>query len=224
MIAETNYTVPLELMQETTHNIPNFDSRLDLNERTGNFFYDKWVILPEFKNTVWEDILSVLPLNVGQARLMKLEPGRAYYSHADIDDRYHLNISGSKSYLVDLDHDTMYPTILDGKWYSMDAGVRHSAVNFGNDVRVQLVVRNLLQHGSIANPINVEIGLLKSFHNFRYIFDDVFSKYLNQMNKQYSIDNFKIVNEYRVSFTIESSNLEDLKNLCPAEFEIKHEC
>jgi hypothetical protein len=221
MILDTHYKVSTSLLQEAISQIPNFERRLDLTKPTGDFFYDKWVVVDEFKNTVWERILETLPVNFGQARLMRLTPGEAYYSHADMDDRYHLNLIGERAYLVDLDNEKMYPTIPDGCWYLMDAGVRHSAVNFSNKDRIQLVIRNLLTHGTIKTPVKVQIRLITPQTNFRYVFDDIFSQWLNRYDKLGMIDNFKLVNEQLVCFTTDESLIRELQKMCPKNFEIK---
>lgn len=223
MIADTYYTVSFDLIQEALIQMPEFIDRLDLTQQTGDFFYDKWELRSEFTGSVWKQILDTLPLNFGQARIMKLEPGRAYYSHADMDDRYHLNLSGDKAYLINLDTNEMFPTILDSKWYEMDAGKRHSAVNFGGVTRLQLVVRKLLTPGMIQEPILVEIGIVQSMHNFRYVFDDVYSPWLNRKNKQGKIKNFKIISEDRVSFITEKDLVKELESICPTGFEIRYE-
>jgi hypothetical protein len=211
----------MSLLQEAISQIPNFERRLDLTKPTGDFFYDKWVVVDEFKNTVWERILETLPVNFGQARLMRLAPGEAYYSHADMDDRYHLNLIGERAYLVDLDNQKMYPTVPDGHWYLMDAGLRHSAVNFSNKDRIQLVIRNLLTHGTIKNPVNIQLGLINPQTDFRYVFDDVFSQWLNRHDKLGVIDEFKLVNEHTVSFITEEFLVKELQKMCPNNFEIK---
>lgn len=223
MIADTYYTVSRDLIQEALHQMPKFTDRLDLTQKTGNFFYDQWELLPEFKGSVWNQILDTLPLNFGQARIMKLEPGRAYYSHADMDDRYHLNLSGDKAYLIDLDSNQMFPTVLDGRWYEMDAGKRHSAVNFSGITRLQLVVRKLLTPGIIQEPTFVKIEVTEPMHNSRYVFDDIYSPWLNKKNKQGKISNFKIISEDSVSFITEKELVSELKTICPTGFEVRHE-
>jgi hypothetical protein len=221
MLTDTQYTVSKDLLQEATTQFPCFDRRFDLTIPTGDFFYDKWIIDPNLQNSVWENILSTLPFTFGQARLMKLKPGEAYYSHADMDDRYHLNLVGEKSYLINLDSDQMFSTVPDGKWYLMNAGMQHSAVNFSNKDRIQLVVRSLLIHGSIKDPINVEILLKSPCSDFRYVFDSVFSTWLNCKNKLGLIDNFKIINEEHVMFTTERSVINELHEACPENFKIQ---
>lgn len=221
MLSNTHYTVSVDLLQEAISQLPIFDQRLDLTVSTGDFFYDKWSISDTFKNTVWEELLSTLPTNPGQARLMRLKPGEAYYSHADMDDRYHLNLIGEKSFLVNLDDRSMFSTVPDRKWYLMDAGFRHSAVNFSNTDRIQLVVRKLLTHGMIKNPIEVNISCDSKSHDFRYLFDDIFSPWLNRKNKLGAIDYFKLVHEHQVSFITEQSLVPELQEMCPEKFEIK---
>jgi hypothetical protein len=207
-------------MQQAILEIPKFETSIDLNSRTGNFFYDPWVVSDQFKNTVWEEILKSLPEDIGQARLIKLKPEECYRSHSDIDDRYHLSIISDHACLVDLDDNVMYPTTVDGQWYLMDAGKRHSAVNFSGQTRIQLVIRQLLVPGKIENPQSVTLSLEKHIPNFRYVFDDVLSPWLNKINKQGQLNNFQIVSESDVSFTVDKSCLPDLFEICPSEFKI----
>ena len=221
MLEYINYTVPSRILQEVSANLPEFDRRIDLNVPTGDFFYDKWVVSPEFKNTIWEELLNTLPLDFGQARLMKLEPEQCYRTHADADNRYHLTLSGTHSFLIDLDTQTMHPTQLDGKWYLMDASRRHSAVNFGETTRVQLVIRKLLTRGNLSNPTTVEISIDPSVtNNFRYIFDDIFSPWINTKDQLGLINNFKMLANDRVSFTTENYLVQELLNICPDGFNI----
>jgi hypothetical protein len=190
MIKDLNLLVNSRLINEASLKLPNIDFKISLNNPTGNFFYDPWELKPEFKNTVWEKILSVLPGEVGEARLIKLDKGSCYIAHADIDDRWHINIISGKSYLVDLDSTKMY-SLLPDRWYDMDAGIIHSAVNFGGEDRVQLVVRKLLKNSKLKSPINVEIISDISNNNWRYLFDNTYSPVLNRLNKEGKLANFK---------------------------------
>ncbi len=205
MLASTHYTVSRDLLQRAVSELPEFETSIDLNYRTGNFFYDQWLVSDRFENTVWEEILNSLPEDIGQARLIKLKPEECYRSHADIDDRYHLSIISDKACLVDLENNIMYPTTVDGQWYLMDAGKRHSAVNFSGQPRIQLVIRKLLIPGKIENPQPVKISLETDISNFRYVFDDIFSPWLNRINKQGKLNNFQIVSETDISFVIDKS-------------------
>lgn len=220
MLVSTHYTVSDALLQRAISEIPDFDISIDLNYRTGNFFYDQWLVSDRFEDTVWEEVLNSLPKDIGQARLIKLKPEECYRSHADIDDRYHLSIVSDNSFLVDLDDKVMYPTVVDGRWYLMDAGKRHSAVNFSGQTRIQLVVRKLLTNSNIKNPQNVTIQKIKSVPNFRYIFDDVFSPWLNKIDKLGKLNNFQRLTDDAVSFVIDKNDISDLMSICPAEFKI----
>ena len=131
MITRLESKISNLMLEEALKSLPDFEKRIVLNQPTGNFFYDPWKIKLEFKNTVWEDILKSLPFNKGEARIIKLDPGESYLCHADIDNRWHLNLKGQQSYLVNLDDHVLYPTNADGFWYSMNAGKLHSASNYG---------------------------------------------------------------------------------------------
>jgi len=220
MLVPTHYTVSDTLLQQAILEIPEFETSIDLNCRTGNFFYDRWVVSDRFENTVWQEILNSLPIDIGQARLIKLKPEECYRSHADIDDRYHLSIISDNAYLADLDENIMYPTVVDGRWYLMDAGKRHSAINFSGQTRIQLVIRQLLIPGKIENPQTVKLSLEKHISNFRYVFDDIISPWLNKINKQEKLNNFQPISESDVSFVIDKSCVSELFEICPSEFKI----
>jgi hypothetical protein len=219
MIRQLEYQVPNAVFQNLKNEMPNFEHRINLNTPTGNFFYDKWEISSEFKNTIWQEVLESLPVAFGEARLMKLEPGNAYYSHADVDDRYHLNITGERSFLVDLDSNKLHAVHNNGYWYDMDAGRHHSAVNFGNDTRVQLVIRKLLQHNILNNSVDVQISTENVGHDYRFVFDDVFSPWLNRSIKAGYVNNFSYKSE-QVSFTVEQHLLGVLEKMCPQGFKV----
>ena len=159
MLCPTNYNVNANLLEEAIKQSNKDESKLVLNQPTGDFFYDPWIIKPEFAGTVWENILNSLPVNKGEARIITLKPGTSYYSHADADDRWHLNLKSEYGFVCDLDNQQMYLLKPDGIWYNMDAGRIHSAVNFGHIDRVQLVVRHLLCNNNLKNPVGIRIVL-----------------------------------------------------------------
>jgi hypothetical protein len=210
MLTNTEYRISQEQLELAQQSIPIFteQTKLTLNSPSGDFFYDPWIIKSEYKNTVWEEILSTLP-DHGEARLIKLTEGTCYTVHADIDDRWHITILGENSYLVDLNTKELYPTLPYTSWMTMNAGVLHSAVNFGNIDRYQLVVRNLLSRNVIANPTNVIIG---GAAKYRYAFDQIVSPWLNYANKDGKIANFKFENGV-VSFTIDTIFLDEILTL-----------
>lgn len=221
MLTETSFVVSLDLINEALNNIPSSDFRYSLNDPTGNFFYDPWQLKKELVGTVWEKIYNSLPVQKGEARLIKLEGGESYISHADIDDRYHLNIAGVKCYLTDLDNLKMYPISTDGIWYNMDAGRRHTASNFGNRTRYQLVVRHLLIKNNIDDPVKISVVPVEGvdLEDARFVFDDVVSPWLNSAIKDGLINDFSFHNNY-VSFMISKYDLTSLKAIIPREFKI----
>jgi hypothetical protein len=208
MIKSTPHIVPKELMSAVLDSIPHIEGRLALNTPSGEFFYDPWIIKDEYQNTVWDSLLQTLPYNIGEARLITLQPGTSYLSHADIDDRYHLSLTGNKSYLVDLTKNEMHTTTNDSIWYDMDAGLIHSAVNFGDIPRIQLVVRKLLIK-TTKPTVTVSIAHGSEF-NYRYLFDDIISPWLNRANKNEVIKNFKH-DAKTVTFELDLAKIDDFK-------------
>jgi hypothetical protein len=212
MLQQTYYTVSEELMQEARHTLPNIDSRIAINQPTGKFFSDPWEIKLEFKDTVWEKILNKISEDKGEARLIKLSPGECYPSHADIDDRWHLSLTGNNSFLIDLENNIMHQTNVEGRWFLMNAGVRHTAANFGSEDRVQLVVRKLLPTPQIKNPKTVSIKLKQVIGERRFVFDDIISPWLNKAYKLGIVDNFK-GEDLEAKFTVEESYIDELQQV-----------
>jgi hypothetical protein len=219
MLQSTNYTVSDEILQQAIVQSSQDQFKVSLNQPDGDFFYDPWKIKSEFKNTVWEKILDSLPELKGEARIITLKPGNAYYSHADADDRWHLNLKSEHAFLCDIDDQQMYPLRPDGVWYQMNAGKRHSAVNFGNTDRTQIVVRQLLKSNKLSDAVPIKIILKDSAPDFRYHFDNTVSVWLNKANKTGIISNFKFFDN-TVSFDIENAQLDSLKKIVPDSFEI----
>lgn len=221
MIKWLPHSVPVELLKAAADSANTEQFRYAINEPSGKFFYDPWYIKEEFKGTVWEQILSSLPYNVGEARVITLSPGSCYQAHADIDDRYHLNIQGDCCYLIDLNTENMYKVNQDGVWYDMDAGPLHSAANFGRLNRIQLVVRQLLNSNKLADPVSVSVYSTKlSEGHARFIFDQRASQWLNRANKIGLISDFEFINGL-VKFNIEKFALQDFSKTLDNNFEIK---
>lgn len=217
MITKTPFFVPREMVDQAKKSTPQLDFRLSVNQPTGRFFYDPWEIKEEFKNTVWETILNVLPAPLGEARIIELKHGTCYMSHCDIDERYHLNLEGQYSFLIDIDSQKMYPTIADGNWYIINTGIRHVAANFGSINRFQLVVRKLLNESKLVNPVSVEIRPMCV--NPRFEFDDIVSPWLHKMNKESQLNEFRVSDE-GVSFNLEETHLSDLDLFSVEKFKI----
>lgn len=220
MLTKTNYTVSTAILQEAMTALPTIDSRLVLNQPSSSFFYDAWEIKPEYYGTVWEKILDSLAEDKGEARLIKLQPGEAYPSHADVDDRWHLNIVGDHSYLLDLESCKMHPTDADHTWYLMDGGVRHTAANFGSEERIQLVIRKPLPKNTIKDPVHINLTLKEVVGDRRFIFDDVVSPWLNRAYKQGIVSDF-VGEDLIATFIVEAKHLAELQLLVVKHFNLE---
>ena len=220
MLTPTNYTVDTRLFQEACHSLPAGVMKITINQPAGDFFYDSWILKDEYKGTVWELLYNSLPVSKGEARIIILDPGHCYQIHADIDDRYHLNILGDNSYLIDLLQEIMYPLSQDGIWYDMDAGFIHTATNFGRQARVQLVVRKLLKNNKLLHPVDVRISTkLGNLNHARFLFDNSMSPWLNEANKNGFINNFNYTPSL-ITFNIEQARFDSLVFALPNEFKI----
>ena len=219
MISKTPFSVSPELLSQAIDSLALTDFRLTLNKPTGEFFYDPWEIKDEFKNTVWDTILKTIPGNIGEARLIKLEPSESYYSHADIDDRWHLNLTGNQSYLIDLDNQIMHPLTPDGYWYYMNASRIHTASNYGQIPRVQLVVRNLLKRSTDTDTVKVTIIPAYEQYDYRYTFDRIISPWLNLACKELIINNFAY-KDTTVTFDLSRQHLEEFKTIVTDNFTV----
>jgi hypothetical protein len=221
MIQQTDYKLSLDILQEVSTQIPNEEFRLSINKPTGNFFYDPWVLKEEFKGTVWETVYNSLPVNKGEARIINLQPATCYQVHADIDDRYHLNITGESCYLLDFDNNSLHKLLPNGFWYDMDASRLHSAGNFGRICRTQLVVRKLLKKNSLVDPVKVRVTSTNlSLDDSRFIFDQTASKWLNYANKEGIISGFNF-NKTSVEFNVELSHTDSLRNVLTENFKLE---
>ncbi len=194
-----------------------------LNEPTGNFFYDTWKIKDLYKDTIWQRVLDTMPMSIGQARIIKMEPGDSYMAHADIDNRWHLNLTGEQAYLIDLDNRVMHECVRDNHWAYMDASRIHAATNYGSVSRLQLVVRELLRRS--RQPVDlISISMEAAYEqpDFRYKFDKIFSPFLNRANQQYKLADFAHTT-FSVNFKLERELLEEFKQLVNADFKITYD-
>jgi hypothetical protein len=190
-----------------------YEHKNRLNQPTGRFFYDPWIISNEYRNTEFENILNYFPTDIGEARIMVLNPGQSYLSHADIDDRYHLSVQSQESYLIDLENKIMHPTIKDNIIWEMDAGKLHTASNFGRYDRLQLVVRKLLKENLLKSPSKIILSCESPPTGFRYAFDNCVSNYLNRAVKRGILNNFSTDGTNTVSFEIEEDYITELHNV-----------
>lgn len=221
MISQTDHLVNIETIKIALNNLPSSEFRYTINQPSNNFFYDPWIIKDEFKDTVWDEILKTLPHPIGEARIIVMKQNDCYSSHCDIDDRWHLTLSSKSAYLINLDTEKMFNLNVDGIWYDMDAGCRHTAVNFGNRPRVQLVVRKLLNRSQRSDLVNITIeSFLDDLDDARYEFDNNISCFLNRVNKENSINNF-VYNKKFVSMDIGSEYIDELIKKADRNFRVK---
>lgn len=186
-------------------------NRCDLNRPTGHWLYDPYEIKEEYCDTEFGQLLSTLPFEIGEARLMKLPPGTCYCAHADIDDRYHLNlVSSEQSYLIDLSNNEMVKLETDGFFYKMDAGVVHTAVNWGSVDRVQLVIRIPLERCEGSDFVRRTVLIKNPPYNFRYVFDSEISPFLNRAVKNKKLGMFNPVNETKIEFYMDRSTFGEM--------------
>jgi hypothetical protein len=221
MLTKEQWIANLSTINQSVELYPAEKELIILNQPTGDFFYDPWVIKEEYKNTVWEELLSSLPYAAGEARVIRLLPGESYMAHADIDDRWHLNLTGDYCYLIDLNENTMYQLVKDGHWYSMDAGKIHVASNFGSIYRYQLVVRMPLLATKEKKLTSVSIEPASEQKDYRYKFDNIISPYLNKINKEFKMKDFKFQGQV-VSFKLATSELKNLKSLINNDFKVTY--
>ena len=205
MLERTDYNVKIPKITGVFDDMKN-----SINHPTGNFFYDSWEVKPEYKGTIWDKLLKTLPKDHGEARVIVMQPGTTYMSHSDIDNRWHLNLQGQQSYLIDLQNREMHLLEQDGYWYYMDAGRIHSATNYGSIPRIQLVVRELLNSSNAADLIQVTIKPASTQHDYRYKFDNTVSPWLNRANQNMNIRDF-VVDGENVKFKTSVNALSDLK-------------
>ena len=221
MITKQIWTCPEGLIEQALKEHPITETVV-LNEPTGDFFYDRWQIKDLYKDTLWERVLNSMPMTIGQARIIRMEPGESYMAHADIDNRWHLNLTGEQAYLIDLDDEVMYKCERDHRWAYMDASRIHAATNYGSVPRLQLVVREPLRRSRQPADL-VSISMVRgSQHDFRYKFDKIFSPFLNRANWAHKLADFAYT-EFNLSFKLERELLEEFEKLVSTEFKVTYD-
>lgn len=222
MITKQIWVCPEGLIEQALKEHPITDETTVLNEPTGNFFYDRWEIKESYRGTIWQQVLDTMPMSIGQARIIKLAPGESYMAHADIDNRWHLNLTGEQAYLIDLDEKVMYECNRDNRWAYMNASQIHVAANYGSIPRLQLVVREPLRNSrQPIDLVGISIEAAYEQHDFRYKFDKLFSPFLNRANQKYRLADFThtILSS---SFKLERELLEEFEKLVTSEFKVTY--
>jgi len=212
---------PSGLIEQALKEHPITESTV-LNHPTGNFFYDTWKIKDLYKDTIWQQVLDTLPMSIGQARIIKMEPGESYMAHADIDNRWHLNLTGEQAYLIDLDNKVMHECVRNNRWSYMDASRIHAATNYGSIPRLQLVVREPLRNSrQPAELVNIAMEPAYEQHDFRYKFDKICSPFLNRANQKYKLADFAHTT-FSLTFKLERELLEEFEQLLTPEFKVTY--
>ena len=222
MITKQKWVCPEGLIEQALKEHPVTDEAIVLNQPTGDFFYDTWTIKDLYKDTIWQQVLDTMPMSIGQARIINLAPGESYMAHADIDNRWHLNLTGEQSYLIDLDEKVMYKCVRDNRWAYMDASRIHAATNYGSIPRLQLVVREPLRRS--RQPVDlVSISMEPAYEqqDFRYKFDNRFSSFLNRANQKHKLADFAHTT-FSLSFKLERELLEEFEKLVTPEFKVTY--
>jgi hypothetical protein len=102
----------------------------------------------------------------------------------------------------------------------MDAGLLHTATNFGRRARIQLVVRHLLKKNKLVDPLEITLSTtIADTNDARFIFDNTLSPWFNEANKLGFINNFSH-SPIGVKFNIEKNKLDSFKKILPTEFKI----
>ena len=70
MITNTEFTTTPAKLSEALMMCQSMTGKSVLNKPTNDFFYDTWEILPEYKGTVFDELLAPLE-NIGEARIIK---------------------------------------------------------------------------------------------------------------------------------------------------------
>ena len=187
--------------------------KLDVNQPTGNFFYDPWQLKPQYTGTVLHTLLDQLG-NVGQAKIVSIPPGQCYLAHSDVEDRYHVTLQSEHSYVMDISNQKTHPCRVDDCVYHMNTAQLHSVMNAGYVPRIQLVVRQLLTRHQLVDPVHILIEATQAHHNLRQQWDQSILVWCNLANKQGIMTNFDPMDsEARVQFDMESSHLDSLKEV-----------
>ena len=98
----------------------------------------------------------------------------------------------------------------------MYAGKSHSAANFGQYPRYQLVVRQLLTR---SLWVYKDISIYPGGENPRYMFDKFISPILNQMDYRNVMNNFEVL-ETGVRLTTNQHWAKSIKDILPIGFNI----
>ena len=142
-----------KLLDHYNHNYSSQSTRrISINSRTESYdpadlcaqlVYTEYpIILPEFKGTVWEETLNLIPGKKSRARIHTVSPFSVLEAHRDFEKRYHVAlVTDEACKIVDLENNMLYHIPADGYVYEIDTTVLHTFINTSNNCfRTHLVV------------------------------------------------------------------------------------
>lgn len=96
----------------------------------------------EFKNTVWEETLKLLPVKISRARIMIMSPMSLLPIHRDVEPRWHLALFTDPSCVFyDFESSSGIHIPEDGYFYRIDTRRLHTTFNTTTNFdRVHLVI------------------------------------------------------------------------------------
>ena len=190
MLTKTPLQFDIEPIIEQVKSLGHFNRSLLLNETEGNILSGYYTTKKEYVDTPLGEVLKQLG-DIGEARLLKLDPEDVYTAHTDPDDRYHLSIiTTDYSYVADLESNTLHHLPVDGTVWYMDTSIMHSAINLGGGMeRIHLNVRVRMpqingSYYSIKFDDNNQI-------DWKQILYNTFMGYINLMIKEKQITGFE---------------------------------
>lgn len=207
---------PIQPIIDQVNALGNFGKRLDLNQISGKFFNDPWLIKDQFKDTPLGNVLDSLG-QIGQARLLCLDSAESYTAHSDPDDRIHLAvITNPYSFLVDVDDKKLYHLPADGSLWHMNTGKTHVAANWGGRSRIHLNIRVLLPKFD-SNKSGMRIKVTEGDYDWKQLAYTPLMSLINKLIKSGYVGGFEAVSEREVLINTHTPTLFD-----PIFAEIRH--
>lgn len=152
-LKKTNIQVNLPaLLDDFYKKYSSNTGRICINSRTDTFdpadlcaqlvYTEYSSILPEFKNTVWEETLTLIPGKKCRARIHTITPFSVLEAHRDFEKRYHIAlVTDPACKFIDMEDDRTYHIPADGYVYEVDTTRIHTFVNASNNCnRTHIVV------------------------------------------------------------------------------------
>jgi len=211
MLIKTSLHFDMEPIIEQVKNLGHFKRSLLLNETEGNILSGYYTTKKEYVNTPLGEVLKQLG-DIGEARLLKLDPEDVYTAHTDPDDRYHLSIiTTDYSYIADLQANTLQHLPVDGYIWYMDTSIMHSAVNLGGGMeRIHLNVRvRMPQIKGSYYSITFDDNNLVDWKQLLY---NTIMGYINLMIKEKQITGFERISDREIHINCSPNVLQCIRD------------